>query len=126
MRTSRSVKSGAVHRGAINFLAISPMTGMVVTGSADREVKCFDLRGGSGSGFAAAISIQSTDAIFCGELLDGGNLCVTGCGDGNVVAFDLGRGGECLYGYGADNAGAIHCMGVTPDKKGLITGGDSG
>ena len=51
---------------------------------------------------------------------------MTGCGDGNVVAFDLGRGGECLYGYGADNVGAIHCIGVTADKKGLVTGGDSG
>ena len=51
---------------------------------------------------------------------------MTGCGDGNIVAFDIARGGECLYGYGVDNVGAVHCMGITPDKKALITGGDSG
>ena len=72
------------------------------------------------------ISTQSTDAIFCGELADGGNLCITGSGDGNIVAFDLGRGGECLYGYGVDQVGAVHCLGVTPDRKALVTGGDSG
>jgi len=81
-----------VHRGAINFLAVSESTGLIVTGAADKQLKCWDLRGGSGKGLAPVISTQSTDAIFCGELLDGGNLCVTGCGDGNVIAFDLGRG----------------------------------
>ena len=49
MRTSQTVKSGVVHRGAINFLAVSPSTGNIVTGAADRELKVFDLRGGSGS-----------------------------------------------------------------------------
>ena len=72
---------------------MSSNTGNIVTGSADKEVKCFDLRGGSGSNLAAVLSIQSTDAVFCGELLDGGNLCMTGCGDGNIVAFDMQRGG---------------------------------
>jgi len=120
------VKSGAIHRGAINFLAVNPSNGNVVTGAADKTLKVFDLRGGSDRGLAPVMSAESTDAIFCGELLDGGNLCVTGCGDGNIIAFDLNRGGECLYGYGADNVGAIHCMGVTPDKRGLVTGGDSG
>ena len=48
MRTGQAVKSAAVHRGAINFLAVSQMTGNLVTGSADRELKIFDLRAGSG------------------------------------------------------------------------------
>ena len=59
-------------------------------------------------------------------MADGGNLCLTGSGDGNIVAFDLGRGGECLYGYGVDQVGAVHCLGITPDRKALVTGGDSG
>ena len=118
------VKSAAVHRGAINFLSVNPSTGQIVTGSSDKELKVFDLRGGSGGNLSSVISTQATDAIFCGELLDGGNLCVTGCGDGNIVAFDLSRGGECLWGFGADNVGAIHCLGSTADKKALITGGD--
>ena len=126
MRTSQAVKSAAVHRGAINFLAVSQMNGNIVTGSADRELKVFDLRAGSGKQLSSVTSTQSTDAIFCGELADGGNLCLAGCGDGNIVAFDMARGAECLYGYGVDNVGAVHCMGITPDKKALVTGGDSG
>ena len=51
---------------------------------------------------------------------------MTGCGDGNLLAFDMDNGGECVYGYGADNVGAIHCLKVTPDKKALVSGGDSG
>ena len=106
---------------------MNPGNGHVVTGAADKTLKCFDLRSGSGSNLQPVISTQSTDAIFCGELLDNGSLCITGCGDGNIIAFDLGRGtGECLFGYGADNVGAVHCMGVTPDRRGLVTGGDSG
>lgn len=126
MRTSQCIKAGVVHRGAINLLAVNPSTGQIVTGAADKELKVHDLRGGSTGNIQSIISTQSTDAIFCGELLDGGNLCVTGCGDGNIVAFDLARGGECLYGYGCDEVGAVHCIGQTPDKKGLVTGGDSG
>ena len=56
MRTSQTVKSGAVHRGAINFLAVSSSTGNIVTGSSDRELKVFDLRGGSGGNLASVIS----------------------------------------------------------------------
>ena len=92
--------SGAIHRASINFLAVSPSTGNVVTGAADKELKVFDLRGSDQ--LKPVISAQATDAIFYGELLDGGNLCITGCGDGNILAFDLQRGGECLYGYGCD------------------------
>ena len=70
--------------------------------------------------------MQATNAVFCGELLDYGNLIVVGAGDGNILAYDVSRGGECLYGYGADNVGAVHCMMVTKDYKSLVTGGDSG
>jgi hypothetical protein len=70
--------------------------------------------------------MQATDAIFCGELVDYGNLAIVGAGDGNILAYDIQRGGECLYGYGADDTGAIHCMAVTRDYKAIVTGGDSG
>lgn len=48
-----------------------------------------------------------------------------GCGDGNVLSYDL-QSGECLYGYGADSVGAIHCLGINDDRDCIVTGGDSG
>ena len=68
--------------------------------------------------------MKATDAVFCGETVE--NLIVAGCGDGNMLVFDLDRGGECLFGFGADNVGALHCLKVSPDKKSIVTGGDSG
>ena len=50
---------------------------------------------------------------------------MVGCGDGNILSFDLDTG-ECLYGYGADAVGAVHCMGINEEQDCLITGGDSG
>lgn len=43
--------------------------------------------------------MQTTDAVFCGESIE--NLIIAGCGDGNILAFDI-DSAECLYGYGAD------------------------
>lgn len=53
------------------------------------------------------------------------SLLVTGCGDGNILTFDLANL-ECLWGYGVDEAGAVHCLAVAPDLKSLVTGGDAG
>ena len=61
--------------------------------------------------------------MFCGEVIS--NLCVVGCGDGNILCFDLDKN-ECLYGYGCDTAGAVHCMGINNDQDCIVTGGDSG
>ena len=97
-----------------------------MTGSADKTCKLFDLRSGSGQSLSPSITMQATDAVFCGEVVGESNLIVTGCGDGNILAFDADRDGECVYGYGADDVGAIHCLKVTPDRKALVTGGDSG
>ena len=69
---------------------------------------------------------KTTDAVFCGELLND-KLALVGTGDGNLLTFDIeAPGSNCLYGYGCDEVGAVHCMRVAPDKKSLITGGDSG
>lgn len=50
---------------------------------------------------------------------------IAGCGDGNILAFDL-TNLECLWGYGADEAGAVHCLKITPDHRSLVTAGDAG
>lgn len=101
------------------MLCVAP-NGYVVTGSADRTVKIFDLS----KGLTPIATMNTTDAVFSGEVQE--NLILAGCGDGNVLAFDITQGGECVWGYGADEAGAIHAMKVTPDLNALITGGDSG
>jgi WD40 repeat protein len=83
-----------VHKAAVNFLSTN-LSGFVLTGSADKSVKCFDIF----NGFAPLAQMKTTDAVFCGEVLD--NLVLVGCGDGNILCFDA-DSGECLYGYGAD------------------------
>ena len=47
MRTNKVQKSGQVHQGSINLLTVNNM-GQVVTGSADKTCKLFDLRAGIG------------------------------------------------------------------------------
>lgn len=68
---------------------------------------------------------NATDSIFCGKLVRD-RILLTGCGDGNIIAFDFAKGLECLWGFGVDAVGAVHCMHVAPDLKSVVTGGDSG
>jgi len=112
------VKQERIHGGAINMLAVTD-DGLIVTGSADRKIKFFDLT----AGLKCVGEQNCTDAIFCGKVV--GDLALAGCGDGNLLAFDC-KTSECLYGYGADEVGAVHCMEMTHDRSALITGGDSG
>lgn len=82
MRSHAPVFKSVVHGGAINFVDCS-MSNFVITGAADKKVKMFDVI----SGFKVASTMNATDAIFCGKLMH--NLLITGCGDGNILAFDL-------------------------------------
>lgn len=59
------------------------LSSFIVTGSADKTVKKFDII----SGFKPLAVMSTTDAVFCGKVLK--NLAITGCGDGNIIAFDL-------------------------------------
>ena len=95
MRTHGPIKKERVHGGAINLLDTS-LSSFIVTGSADKTVKKFDIM----SGFKFAASMNTTDAVFCGKMIQN-NLLITGCGDGNILAFNL-DSNECIYGYGAD------------------------
>ena len=82
MRTCKPISSELVHRAAINFVAFLE-SGMIVTGSADKTIKAFEL----GNIKKPAITMNATDAVFCGETL--GSLVITGNGDGNLLVFDL-------------------------------------
>lgn len=118
MRAHYVVAKNKIHNAAINFLDTS-LSGFVVTGSADKTIKTFDIF----NGFKPLSIMKTTDAVFCGNVLQ--NLILVGCGDGNILCFNVDTG-ECLYGYGADQKGAVHCMAINDDQDCLVTGGDSG
>lgn len=118
MRSHAIIAKNRIHTGAINLLE-SSLSGFAVTGSADKTIKTFDIF----NGFKPLSVMNTTDAVFCGEVLQ--NLVIAGCGDGNILCFNMDNS-ECLYGYGADQAGAVHCMMINEDADCLVTGGDSG
>lgn len=82
MRSNQAVFKDRIHGGAINLVDCS-LNNFLVTGSADKKVKVFDIV----SGFKLASEMNATDAIFCAKLIE--NLAICGCGDGNILAFDL-------------------------------------
>jgi hypothetical protein len=59
------------------------MSSFIITGSADKTVKKFDIF----NSFKPIAVMNTTDAVFCGKVIN--NLAITGCGDGNILAFDL-------------------------------------
>ena len=78
------VKAAVVHKAAMNMLNVSSRTGLLITGSADKTVKCFDMRSGEGKNLNRVKLLKTTESVMCGQLLDEGNLCVVACSDGNV------------------------------------------
>lgn len=118
MRTNGVIKSDRTHKGAINMLEISDNS-FIVTGSADKTLKSTDILGG----YQTMAVMNCTDAVYCGKVAS--NLAIAGCGDGNILAFDIDKG-KCLYGYGADPQGSVNAMEFTSDMGALVCGGDSG
>ena len=117
------VKAAVVHKAAINMIQVSQSTGYIVTASADKTAKCFDLRGGEGKNLSRVKTLENSDSITCGKILDHGNLCMLGSVDGNITAYDLssgGKDGNSLYSYGTDAVGAVNCMAVCPYYRSLV------
>lgn len=67
--------------------------------------------------------MATTGSVLCGENF--GSIVVVGCADGNILAYNIDIM-DCLFGYGADNAGGVNCLTTALDRRRLITGGDSG
>uniref|UniRef100_A0A7S3CPB8 Uncharacterized protein n=1 Tax=Strombidium rassoulzadegani TaxID=1082188 RepID=A0A7S3CPB8_9SPIT len=118
MRSHQPISKNQVHNAAINFLGTN-LSGFTITGSGDKTIKTFDIF----NSLKPMSLMKTTDAVFCGEVLQ--NLVLVGCGDGNILCFDT-DSSQCLYGYGADSKGAVHCLGINEDRDCLVTGGDSG
>jgi hypothetical protein len=59
------------------------LSSFIITGSADKTVKKFDIM----NSYKPIAVMNTTDAVFCGKVIS--NIAVAGCGDGNILAFDL-------------------------------------
>ena len=57
--------------------------------------------------------LKSTDAVFCGDIC--GNVCAAGCGDGNLLCYNLDTM-ECAWGYGCEKKGGIKFVKFVPEK----------
>ena len=118
MRDMKQIYHEAVHKRAINFIGTTH-NNLLVTGAADNTLKVLDMT----KGFKEIGTLKSTDAVFCGDIC--GNIVAAGCGDGNLLAYNLNTM-ECAWGYGCEKKGGIKCVKFVPDKMKIITGGDSG
>ena len=61
--------------------------------------------------------------MFCGDVC--GNIVAAGCGDGNLICYNLAKM-ETLWGYGCEKQGGIKCVKFVPEKMKILTGGDTG
>ena len=70
MRTGQVVKAAFVAKAAVNFLQISPTNpNLLVTGSADKILKSFDLRKGEGKNLSRVKQMKARESILCGEIV---------------------------------------------------------
>lgn len=118
MRSMKQIFHQPVHKMAINFVGTN-QKGQLVTGSADNTLKVFDMK----NNYKVIGELKSTDAVYCGDIL--GNVVVAGCGDGNLLCYDLNTM-ECAWGYGCEKKGGIRCVSFVPDKMKILTAGESG
>ena len=118
LRDNNCVFSQVVHRGAINVVK-SVLNNTVVTASADGTAVVWDVN----MGFQPRATLKANGGIFCGEVV--GNLFACGCADGNLIVFDMDTQ-EALFGFGVENVGGVNCIGISQNRRKLISGGDGG
>ena len=118
MREMKPVFHEPIHKRAINFVGTTK-NNLLITGAADNILKVFDMS----KGFKVIGELKSTDAVFCGDIC--GNVCAAGCGDGNLLAYNLDTM-ECAWGYGCEKKGGIKFVKFVPEKMKILTGGDTG
>lgn len=91
----------------------------LVSAGFDKFVRVFDDK----MGYQERVSLESSSGILCGEVMD--DLVIVGGADGNMLVFST-DSEECLFGFGADSQGGVNCLGITPDRRKVVTGGESG
>ena len=118
MREMKPIFHEPIHKRAINFVGTTKKN-LLLTGAADNTIKVFDMS----KGFKVIGELKSTDAVFCGDIC--GNVCAAGCGDGNLLCYNLDTM-ECAWGYGCEKKGGIKFVTFVPEKMKILTGGDTG
>ena len=118
MREMKPIFHEPIHKRAINFVGTTH-NNLLITGAADNTLKVFDMS----KGFKVIGELKSTDAVFCGDIC--GNVCAAGCGDGNLLCYNLDTM-ECAWGYGCEKKGGIKFVTFVPEKMKILTGGDTG
>lgn len=116
MRSNKLVFKQQIHSGAINAVKVNDF-GQVITASADKTLKLFDIA----SGFKQAGVMKASDAVFCVETFE--DITIAGTGDGNILAYDNNTS-ECLYGYGVMKQGGVRLIQKTDDLTRLVAVGD--
>ena len=118
IRDHNSVFDQLIHRGAVNFVD-GTFSNTLVSASADCCIKILDMY----MGYSIRESITASAAVLCGQIV--GNLFVSGCGDGNLIVYNMDTT-EAMFGFGAESEGGVNCIGISENKRKVITGGDSG
>ena len=118
MREMKPIFHEPIHKRAINFVGTTH-NNLLITGAVDNILKVFDMN----KGFKVVGELKSTDAVFCGDIC--GNVWAAGCGDGNLLAYNLDTM-EWAWGYGCEKKGGIKFVKFVPEKMKILTGGDSG
>lgn len=118
MKSNTKIFSKQLHRAAINYVGVTE-SNILVTASADKTVKLFDMQ----SDFAPFGELKTADSVFCGDLCE--HFLAVGCGDGNLLGYDIDTM-ECLFGYGCEKKGGMRIVKILPQKKKIITAGDTG
>ena len=102
MRTNKLIAQERAHRGAINYLGTT-QSSILVSAAADKKVKMWDIF----NSLSPLGEMDATEAVMCADMYK--ELLFTGCGDGNVLAFNLDTQ-ECLWGYGCDQKGSVETV----------------
>ena len=118
MRDNSTIFCQQIHKGAINFIS-GTLSNTLVSASADSTIKVLDMF----MGYTTRSSIATNSGILCADIV--GNMLVSGCADGNLIVFDM-DSEEAKFGFGVDNIGGVKCIGITNNKRKVITGGDNG
>ncbi len=91
----------------------------MVTGSADKSVKAFDIA----AGLKCVGSAEAKAIVCCGTIHE--NMAIAGCGDGNVLFLDLDTM-KTAFGYGAISEGPVTCLKLNEAHNRLVAAGENG
>lgn len=116
---SRSVRTLKIHKDAVYVMKFSANGKQILTGSFDRTVKLWDLKGNLLMNFAGENLHQ--DIIISADISQDGAYVVSGSRDGIVVLWN--KDGEAIHTF-EKNEGHITSLSFSPDNNYLIINSD--